>query len=126
MLEFGPARESVLAGEHQLRVGECDWFAGNDAWMMRVKAVCRRSVIAAIRLQQFFGLFAELLQRWTRGQGQRRGRTRHRISFRWRPRPHDGLKEDQAFQLLLRSGGLGPFRGRVRPVTRSGTYPRWS
>jgi hypothetical protein len=44
--------------------------------------------------QQLLGALLQLLERWTRRE--RRMGHGHTISFRWRPRPPDGLKEDRA------------------------------
>ena len=68
MLEFGPARESVFTGKHQLRIGERDSFFRDDARVMRLKACDCRGIIGAVAFQKLLCLLAELLQRRARGE----------------------------------------------------------
>ncbi len=68
MLEFGPARESVLPGKHELYVSKGDSFCENGAGMLSLNALHDTAIAGVVTFQQLFCLLAELLQRRARGQ----------------------------------------------------------
>jgi hypothetical protein len=71
MNKFRPVLESVLAGQNELSVGE-DHLVGcrriGQALNLAAEALCGGGITGSVCAQEFFGLFAELLQRRTRGQ----------------------------------------------------------
>src|SRR5258705_586934 len=62
LIEPGPARESVIPGEHELRVGKRDSLVGDGARVMSGKALYGIAIVVAVVSQQLFSLLAELLQ----------------------------------------------------------------
>jgi hypothetical protein len=111
--ELRPAREAVFASDGQLRVGE-----NHIAPVSRMRVVDSRQchgVAGASGAKQILGLLAELLQRWTRWKPW--GWFRHEISFRWRPRPHVGLKEDRSCNDDYRQEGSALSADGMRPAT---------
>src|SRR5690349_24067204 len=112
--EVGPTPKSVLACDDELGVGERGvrgWRRRREARDGAAKALPRTGVTGAKRVQKFLGLFAELLQRRTRGQP--RGRVGHTISSHEPPASaRRAERRSGTFSAANCSGGLGPLRGR--------------
>src|SRR5687767_9786321 len=116
--ERRPVLEPVLAGEHELGIGERDLAA--DAGHDRRDSLLCGAVAGARGFQQILGLLPELFKR---RPGRKTGiDVRHDDLLSSRPCPHTGPKEDHNAWYRTTAGGLGPFRGREASCTPRGVY----
>jgi hypothetical protein len=116
--QLGPAREAVLAGDHELGVGELELVGLAGARVVCGDALERLRVAVAARAQQVLGALAQLLQ--ARGARQRVGRHDSLLSGWPVVRRLRAGKEGVGRDTARHRGGLGPARGRdAAPAARS-------
>jgi hypothetical protein len=114
--ELRPAREAVLAGDHELGVGELE-IAAAGARVVGGDALERLGVAGAVRAQQLLRALAQLLQ--ARGARQRIGRHDSLLSGWPVVRRLRAGKEGVGRDTAPRRGGLGPSRGQgAAPAAR--------
>ena len=117
LLEGRPVRETVLAREHELRVGESDPLLVREC-SAHARASFR--IATAQRCEQLLGELLLLLQ--IRARGERPAKRRHGNLLRVGRCPHIGPKEVNAVG-QLRLGWAQPFpRTGGVPYARYGTY----